>query len=380
MLFSLFEILLLLGVFQGVITAIILASKSASSSHANRLLALFLFFFSAICLKAVIYSAGLESRFTWLAFIPLAFETALPALAYLICIALTEPSFKTSRSQLIHAIPFTFFMLFNSFIYVSLLFIDSPAAKELFLAQHHFKFVKDIEDYVTVMLIIFYLLISVNKIQQFRYRIDNLTSDNGHSIFLWLRRLQMLMLLLLTFLVTNMLLDKLFELSPAINLHWQLYFLYLAGTIYYLGFKAIHVSFKFEPSTVNLLTPLSVVPPTEVKKQKILAEQICSLLDEEQLYLDAQLSVQVLVDKLGENANTISQAINRQLNVSFRELINQKRIEFAKQQLLNNHDAVSILSIAMDAGFNSEASFYRIFKKHLGITPTQFINNNKSSH
>ncbi|NVJ61116.1 MAG: AraC family transcriptional regulator [Gammaproteobacteria bacterium] len=46
----------------------------------------------------------------------------------------------------------------------------------------------------------------------------------------------------------------------------------------------------------------------------------------------------------------------------------------AKELLIANQDQnISILSQALECGFNSEASFYRIFKKHTGQSPTQYV-------
>jgi AraC-like DNA-binding protein len=42
---------------------------------------------------------------------------------------------------------------------------------------------------------------------------------------------------------------------------------------------------------------------------------------------------------------------------------------------------LTLLSIALDAGFNSKSSFNAIFKKHTGVTPSEYrdkITNHKS--
>jgi len=49
-------------------------------------------------------------------------------------------------------------------------------------------------------------------------------------------------------------------------------------------------------------------------------------------------------------------------------------IEEVKSMLMRDDiEHMSILGIALDCGFNSEATFYRIFKKNTGISPKEYI-------
>lgn len=80
-----------------------------------------------------------------------------------------------------------------------------------------------------------------------------------------------------------------------------------------------------------------------------------------------------VAERLAVNSGFLSQVINSRFNKSFRELINEYRIEEVKRQLLDNQQQASILSLALEAGFNSEASFYRVFKSSTGLTPKAFV-------
>ncbi|WP_282135041.1 helix-turn-helix domain-containing protein [Seonamhaeicola maritimus] len=64
------------------------------------------------------------------------------------------------------------------------------------------------------------------------------------------------------------------------------------------------------------------------------------------------------------------------MHTTFYDLINSLRVEEAKTKLKSAaFDKYSITGIAELCGFNSKSSFYRIFKKETGLTPTQFKNN-----
>ena len=65
--------------------------------------------------------------------------------------------------------------------------------------------------------------------------------------------------------------------------------------------------------------------------------------------------------------------LNRELNTTFYDFINHYRVEETKQRLLSpDYRHYSIIAIAFDCGFNSEASFNRIFRQATGSTPSQY--------
>ncbi|WP_100656123.1 helix-turn-helix domain-containing protein [Alteromonas flava] len=373
MLFSLFEVLLFVGIIQGFLTAFVLLKKTSKSKVGSILLSLILIFFSCICLKTIIYSVELDRTFPVLRNIPLPFETALPALAYLYCITITRRNFIFKAIHFLHFIPSFIFIVFGVYVYATSVQIETQKGIDLFLANINFYMVKELEDYITLVLIIVYLFLGYRELKDFRNRLESFTSDNGHTIFLWLRRIHILMFILLGLLFFNMLLDRTVWLNNADNIHWQFYFLYMAGIIYFIAYKAPHLTLYLHANVLESEDKSYITNDVQNESLLGLADRIISLIENERLYLDPTLNVKILSDKLGVTGNAISQAINRQLNVSFRDLVNQKRITYAKQLLLSNHKSASILSISLESGFNSEATFYRIFKKSVGLTPTEYV-------
>lgn len=57
-------------------------------------------------------------------------------------------------------------------------------------------------------------------------------------------------------------------------------------------------------------------------------------------------------------------------NLGFRDFINQLRLEEAKWRIYDSDE--TILSIAMECGFKNESSFYRIFRRSVGMSPAQY--------
>ena len=59
--------------------------------------------------------------------------------------------------------------------------------------------------------------------------------------------------------------------------------------------------------------------------------------------------------------------------VNFFDFVNRYRVEEVKQCLSNPaKDKDNIVTLALDAGFNSKSAFYAAFKKLTGMTPNQF--------
>lgn len=96
-------------------------------------------------------------------------------------------------------------------------------------------------------------------------------------------------------------------------------------------------------------------------------------LEQEKPYLDQKLSLHVLSERLHISPNTISRIINERLGQSFNDLINAYRLQEVKQKLIDpEHDHKTILALAFESGFQSKASFNRVFKKMEGKTPSEY--------
>ncbi len=106
-------------------------------------------------------------------------------------------------------------------------------------------------------------------------------------------------------------------------------------------------------------------------------ESIKSFIEEEEYVLLPHASLKDLAHRLGSNANTISKVINSKTGVNFNDFINQKRIEKAKAKLIDpNFGHLTVEAIGESVGFKSKSAFYNAFKKHVGLSPTQYIRQN----
>ncbi|MDX9749093.1 MAG: helix-turn-helix domain-containing protein [Paludibacter sp.] len=101
-----------------------------------------------------------------------------------------------------------------------------------------------------------------------------------------------------------------------------------------------------------------------------LKNKLQSLVEDEKIYTRKDLRIVDLSKIMNTNRTYVSRLINQEYGKSFSELINHFRFEEAKRMLLRNeYSFLSISEIANRAGFPSESSFYRVFKKETGMAP-----------
>ncbi len=102
--------------------------------------------------------------------------------------------------------------------------------------------------------------------------------------------------------------------------------------------------------------------------------ELSAIMEKHRLYRNSELKLKDLSSKLSLSTHQLSQLLNQEMGLNFYDFVNQYRVKETLTRLADPASRnLTILSIALDAGFNSHASFYRIFKKATGMTPTVYI-------
>ncbi len=114
----------------------------------------------------------------------------------------------------------------------------------------------------------------------------------------------------------------------------------------------------------------SNLTPIQIEEYK---KHLLALLDTEKPYLNPQVSLSDLSEKLSVSTKHLSQVINQSFDKSFFDFINTYRIQEVQQILKESKDdKLTVLEAMYEAGFNSKSSFNTAFKKETGQTPTEF--------
>jgi AraC-like DNA-binding protein len=106
----------------------------------------------------------------------------------------------------------------------------------------------------------------------------------------------------------------------------------------------------------------------------LLLRRLDNLMTVERIYRHEGLTIGTLAAKLDLPEYRLRQVINEGLGSrNFNAFLNRYRIEDAKAALSDaSQKDVPVLTIAMDAGFQSIGPFNRAFKTDTGLTPTEF--------
>lgn len=121
--------------------------------------------------------------------------------------------------------------------------------------------------------------------------------------------------------------------------------------------------------TVNPSAPV----PVPDSADRTIMEKVEQLMSEKKLFVNSDLSMEVLAAELGLDRRHVSSAINVCTNKNFYAYLNEYRVKEAIRLMSDSND-LTIDAVAYDSGFNDRRTFHRIFKQFTGLTPAAFRN------
>ena len=131
-----------------------------------------------------------------------------------------------------------------------------------------------------------------------------------------------------------------------------------------------------EPQSERIKYERSALPEERLADLKSKLE---SLMRKDRLFLEPELTIQALGEKLNSSPYYISQVLSQKMKKNFYDFVNYYRVEEAKTLLEKpSMSNFTILSIAFESGFNSKTTFNSVFKKFTGQTPSQYKSGLKS--
>lgn len=196
------------------------------------------------------------------------------------------------------------------------------------------------------------------------------------------------LLLFVYFLLAHNLFELVIFINPEILSSETPYFVVKVLIVFFIGImglrqKEIYIKEPLVEQKLDFLSPKAVntdrkksLPISEEQKMAT-ANRITALMEEEKLFMQHDLSLYDLAQKLDMHKNYVSHIINDVFEANFFTYINNYRVEEAKKMLLDsNFDNLSIEGIASSVGFKTRNVFYPVFKKVVGMTPFQYKKEN----
>lgn len=131
-----------------------------------------------------------------------------------------------------------------------------------------------------------------------------------------------------------------------------------------------NLSFESEGSSEDVKTQPDAIDP----RDKELLGQLITAMETDEIYREPGLTIRSLSEQLKTPEHRLRVLINQGLGFrNFSAFLNSYRIDAIKSEFKNPEKArTPILTLAMDAGYNSLAPFNKAFRNNEGMTPTAY--------
>lgn len=368
MAFNWFDLIVLFGILQGLVCAVLLTRKKPVDISQKLLIAVLLVF-CLLSFKIELHTLGLWDTLTFRYF-PLGIDLLIQPLLYFYVASLTQPGFKLKGSKWLHLIPPFFFLVHSLLMYFILLPVGTISLKDAIADQLYYNAIKNFEDILSVVSAFIYGYLCLRSVNHYQKWLHQTVSDSSYATLDWLKRFLLLTGILGFILFINISLDN--SSTPNHFFRWQFFYVYLAVLIYYIGMRGLTA----RPLPAQEAQKLELVLTAKYMDEELSAATITIVkaLEENHAFLDSELTLQKFAASIQLSPALVSTAINKNLSKSFRTLVNAYRVETVKLKLIDPQLAhLSLWGIALEAGFNSEASFYRIFRSATGHSPKGYI-------
>ncbi|MEZ0487234.1 helix-turn-helix transcriptional regulator [Fibrella aquatica] len=160
------------------------------------------------------------------------------------------------------------------------------------------------------------------------------------------------------------------------RLGWYPVYIPIAILIYWLGLRG-YLRNRLEYESIPARPTNADMPP------ELVAEVVVALtkaMETDQLFLNPELTVDKLSKHLQLSPKLISAVLNQQLQTNFNSFINRYRVEAVKRQLATpGSEHLTITGIAFNCGFNSQATFQRVFKQMTSLSPKEYLSQHRKT-
>ncbi len=117
-----------------------------------------------------------------------------------------------------------------------------------------------------------------------------------------------------------------------------------------------------------------MVNPMVLDRLGPLIAQLEALFKRDTVHLNPKLRPQEVAKKLGISSKELNYLLRQQGHANFNQLLASHRIDTFLQKLKQGeHRHKTLLSLALESGFNSKTSFNRLFKQHTGYSPREYL-------
>lgn len=370
--------LLNIAIFQGIVLALIILKSSIFNSNSNKYLAYLLFVLSLVLLNYVFEIQGVFKSYPLLSFIDaIDWVFLLPVFKLLFITNRIDDLVKKRQKTYLCYIPFVYNSILNVIVWLDIV-------GGIYKIPEYYIYLINI--FTTIQLLLAVTIVFFLPLYSY-FMIKHLKEPQEKK---WIITLLTLVYLLLLVWLTTYLVGLFFQsdissimsgvaLAATLIMHWTAY----VGIYKFKLAKNKEAVYNFLNTDLTILTSdLQIVEDfrPEEQRESITADNLYFLklevlCKEEHIYTNSTLNREKVAEKLGISAGYLSQIINKITEDNFANYINQYRVEAVKEMISNpEFEKYNLLTMGLESGFTSKATFYKTFKKHTGQTPNQYKN------
>lgn len=406
---ELINTLLMLGAGQGLFLAVVLATKRTNSA-ANKLLAVAMVAFSISILQHVYYAREYYYAYPHFIGVSVSLTFLFGPILYLYARTVSAGADTLRRTSLLHFVPFLLVILhFVPFYgqdgtaklaFLHALLQDGPPVDVAII--EHLQYPHGIS----------YVFLTFGVLSGHRARLRDNYSSIERINLLWLRNLT-IGIAAVWMLATGLHLLDIAGLE--IGLESSLTPLAVSCLIYGVGYLGLRQPEIFHPPTQPRAAQPSEQLETDVEgafaqaareapldstaeeiqdgipggptddgsgyeksgltqaQAEARMRQLRRVMEEQQLFRRSLLTLQELAREMSISAHNLSEVINTQAGKNFYDFVNGYRVEEVMRRLRDpRYSHLTILALAEESGFNSKSTFNACFRRHTGLTPSQY--------
>jgi AraC-like DNA-binding protein len=376
---GIFDVIIFLGVFQGIFLSWFLIRNIQASRRANLYQGLLLLAFSLVIFEEWLNNTGFIVRVLSLTNFSESVTLALGPLYYLYIRSCLDP--ENNKKAWVHFIPFVFWSFYLVFAFIqpdevkynSYIETKHPDWEYLGAVQtvtdDPLGVRKYINQIIGIQLILYVAVSLITIIRKFRELNESVLKTENELLIITRNSTIHFLIIFALFMVTKL------YFGVRTDIGNYLVASYISFMIYATSYQVFSKSSYFaRPEALFAFPSLKYRKSSlsEQAKDEILS-RIKKEMERNNYFTNSLASLSGLARLLNESPHHVSQVINEKLGRSFFEMLAYYRVEYAKKLIKEDCEGrLTIEELTEMVGYNSKSSFNIAFKKYTSKTPSEY--------
>lgn len=372
------NVIFIIGALQALFFSILIFNKKKKDVSDKILAVWMLVFFVQLAVPFIAYSKIHIYNF-YFSGVDIPLLALHAAFLFVYAKALVNRNNKFECKWLLHLLP-------TIAVFISILpyFLSTAEEKAAFydnsVAVYDFRYISSVLVSSVLIGLSFgvYLFLTLKLLNKHRQEIKKEYSYEKDVDLKWLRNLAIAITVFVALLLWGIIIIelKIISLFQGDCIMYSLFVL-LIYTIGFCGFKQGHVfvyhPYKEEPKKEKVTPIESQDIILTSRNDRMFIRHLKIYMEVEKPYLNNKQNLHDLAKSLEVTSTYLSKILNNCLEINFYQFINKYRVEEVQRRIRENKQLqMPLLTIALECGFNSKATFNRIFKDVTGLTPSEY--------